>query len=425
MKHKAIATCLLGIALSLGSYHRKPLGDASGVTSRAQREGQDQTCVFWSPPLSAPTFEGTENAWFVTSRANLVYTHDAGKTWSVTSGMPLGGFSMISFADSQHGWNLSAIETNVDSYTSSAADSAVAVVSRTEDGGATWSPTAVLTKAETEMAGWPVHMIFADDAEGWIVGGQGGVWRSHDGGLTWQVQASKVEGRVSGFQVISRYEAVVYDQMGNIYQTADGGTTWRHSGSGRDGPNLPNRDSDVDQSFFFLDGRKALLGSSSGEIRRTYDGGMTWHGVRGAIAFAQVFELSFCDEKNGWALGSPDAGRIGATDFRDLILVTSDGGLTWRPAGHPAVNGPEGTGLDDHIHLADQANGWLTTASHSEGGEYKCEVYRTDDGGNTWQMVLSASRDSTGGALLVPASGAVIEDRFISNGRGTEIGRLD
>ncbi len=76
--------------------------------------------------------------------------------------------SPMDFADLNHGW---AIDQG------SASDYSPLVVMRTDDGGANWQPAS--------SSGQYYNVDFTDALEGWVVGGDGAILYTRDGGVTW------------------------------------------------------------------------------------------------------------------------------------------------------------------------------------------------------------------------------------------------
>jgi photosystem II stability/assembly factor-like uncharacterized protein len=111
-----------------------------------------------------------------------------------------------------------------------------------------------------------------------------------------------------------------------------------------------------------------------GIVGRTGDGGRTWQ-FQSGIAAGRGTEFSlggvqFRDTLRGWAVGDGDA-----------ILVTNDGGESWRSV-HEALR--PGGGLAE-IQMLDDRLGWAIGPS---------SVLRTDDGGETWRVLVRNSSES-------------------------------
>jgi cytoskeletal protein RodZ len=70
-------------------------------------------------------------------------------------------------------------------------------------------------------------IIFAGDTAGWIVGHEGTVLRSTDGGATWQKVPSPTLDDLVRVSAESDRQAQVISRSGRIFSTTDGGKTWR------------------------------------------------------------------------------------------------------------------------------------------------------------------------------------------------------
>ena len=103
---------------------------------------------------------------------------------------------------------------------------------------------------------------------------------------------------------------------------------------------------------------------AGGLVLHSTDAGGTW-AAQSTGTDADLWSVSFSDDRHGWACGGPVAGAGGA------IVGTTDGGATWRnetPAGLKET-------LTD-VSFVDAVHGWIgTTDDH---------VLRTTDGGATW-----------------------------------------
>ncbi|MEA2647543.1 MAG: hypothetical protein QOE92_2626 [Chloroflexota bacterium] len=124
--------------------------------------------------------------------------------------------------------------------------------------------------------------------------------------------------------------------------------------------------------------------TTSRELYRTTDG-MEWKGAgAGDLRRDLRGPIEFGDETHAWAV---------ALDFPDglaggflRVVRTSDGGKSWRSSGQFQVAGyPSG------LQFVDNQHGWLSVDEGVSAGRATMSVFRTTDGGDTWEQV---TRDS-------------------------------
>lgn len=156
-----------------------------------------------------------------------------------------------------------------------------------------------------------------------------------------------------------------------LLETIDGGETWNRF----DFPASPVP-SDLSKLYFFDDMHGWVIGSGDGGgisgNYRTTDGGQTWQSMNDLIGTFRRIE--FLTPTFGWIRGNGSA------------AVTVDGGQNWN---NFYLNPPLWT---DNIAEADFANEQLGLGVHHDN----TEVYRTTNGGQTWDVV------ATGGDLRKP-----------------------
>ena len=70
-------------------------------------------------------------------------------------------------------------------------------------------------------------ITFAGDAAGWVVGHEGTVLRSTNGGAAWQKVSSPTSEDLVRVSAESDRQAQVISRSGKIFSTNDGGKTWR------------------------------------------------------------------------------------------------------------------------------------------------------------------------------------------------------
>ena len=179
---------------------RPPGGDS--VFMRTSDAGASWTTIsppkaFW--PLTMRFLSGQEGwaAGWGPKVAEVVHTEDGGTTWTRTALKGAGGALLplaMDFTDAQHGWLVGTLFSNGSS-----------LVLRTQDGGATWALAADAFRDEM-LSG----VDFIDQDHGWVAGQD--VWSTGDGGATWKRD-------VAGFGWGSAVAAV---DAGHVWAGADG-----------------------------------------------------------------------------------------------------------------------------------------------------------------------------------------------------------
>lgn len=159
-----------------------------------------------------------------------------------------------------------------------------------------------------------------------------------------------------------------------IYRTRNAGQSWESLAPERGGASLGG-------AFFLDEAHGWLLAVSQSEagdpvytLLRTRDGGDTWARTPLALfapgapeAFAEGVHLFFLDAQTGWLVVK----QAGSANFSVGVLFhTSDGGETWTRRTAP---------FGEPVRFITPEIGWMA------GGVTGAELYRTTDGGASWQ----------------------------------------
>ena len=270
----------------------------------------------------------------------------ANAEWVKQNTNTLAWFRDISFVSETRGWIVGDNGT----------------VMATTDGGSTWTPSKKFTSDNL------IQVHFTSDMNGWLLcqrdiysRGQNPssyLMRTVDGGLTWE----KVDFAGAGRERVTRVlftpdgKATAFGEGGIFYRMQDDGVTWKKVQTAI--------------HFLLLDGkfgndRVGAIVGAGGTIMFTDDAGFSWD--RATLLgdtdtkFNAVF---FAGNRGGWAVGTQ--GRI----FR-----SNGGARLWRQQ-----NSDTTSNLND-VYFSTPTNGWAV----GDNGT----ILRTRNGGSTWMQVNS------------------------------------
>jgi photosystem II stability/assembly factor-like uncharacterized protein len=234
----------------------------------------------------------------------------------------------------------------------------------TVDGGRTWRSQRVGT---TPLSG----VDFVDAEHGWAVGKGGVVLVTSDGGRTWSRQTVPRRPDLSKVVATDRTHAWVLGagEAGSIVLGTTDGATWSKLMTYQAGH------WDYLADLTFTDQRHGWAVGSKGAILATDDGGRTWSRQRSGTSL-QLSHVCSLDSRRGWVVGF-----AGEDMPRPIVLSTADGGMTWV---RRSV-GSRGTMVLD-VAFSDATHGWAV-AGYRRNVSVISPVWvclRTSDGGATW-----------------------------------------
>ncbi|MEW6131011.1 MAG: YCF48-related protein [Acidobacteriota bacterium] len=148
---------------------------------------------------------------------------------------------------------------------------------------------------------------FESNDEGYIVGDEGLIIHTTDGGRNWLFQASGTKAQLFHLSFL-KDEGWIVGTGGMILHTNDGGQSWYPQRSGVD----------VDLNrVFFINDKVGLVTGDKGTLLRTDSAGSIWQKVETGIQ-EPLFGISFLDKKTGWVVG-----------YQGRVIRTYDAGLHW------------------------------------------------------------------------------------------------
>ena len=135
---------------------------------------------------------------------------------------------------------------------------------------------------------------FIDTQTGFLVGGDGNIIKTTDGGNTWTNIYSGVVENLRDIVFVNATTGFVVGDFGRILKTDDHGETWRKTNSGTQ-ENI--------YCISFINEEEGWVGTENG-LRYTKDGGENWQGVPLRYNHSRIQEIQFAGEE-GWAYSLP------------------------------------------------------------------------------------------------------------------------
>jgi len=159
------------------------------------------------------------------------------------------------------------------------------------------------------------------------------------------------------------------------------------------GPTFPLRTAStgsaaVDLLAVTADGGVFVYAKDEG-MRVSLDSGVTWSEARQMPYKAGFYQGDFVDGEHGWV---PTTTQGTATP--DVTVYrTSDGGRTWQPAQIGSVTLGANEFANATVHFLDTSHGqlWARLSDGGISGTERCEMSITDDGGATWSKLYPSS----------------------------------
>ncbi len=268
------------------------------------------------------------------------------------------------------------------------------IVSKTTNGGTTWTATTVSGPGGNALVS-DIHAIDANTA--FIVtaphtagANANRIWKTTNGGTSWTQQTSAY-GTNSFANHIYFWDAnngwtsgdPIADGKFEMYKTTNGGTTWT-AVAGR--PTPENGDEFTYVGLKEVVGDNMWVGTSIGRILRSTNRGETWTGYYspaldfgGVITEGSSGKMAFKDASNGLLITVDGGSSAG-------LYSTNDGGANWE------FLDPTGTWyFGDITYVPGTPNTYVSTGINFNDESWMGSAYSTD-GGLTWINIDEGSQ---------------------------------
>lgn len=224
-------------------------------------------------------------------------------------------------------------------------------------------------------------VFFLDGKKGWLVGSQGAILATDDGGKKWEYRSTGTSDSLTAVRYLpDGLRGWVLGKGGTVLVTVDGGRNWTPGGSLPPGPAWS-------ALHVFRDGKRCVAAGSGGSFALSGDGGRTWSFRKGP-GNETIRALRFLS--GGDSPGQADGAEPGwAVGDNGIVLRGGDSGGRW-----------EAARVDPPIDLscvemsADGRNGWAA-------GKAGTALF-TRDGGGTWSKGESGTRADLRAGWLSP-----------------------
>ncbi len=227
------------------------------------------------------------------------------------------------------------------------------------------------------------EVFFLDNQRGWVVGTAGRIFRTVNGGQSWHMTqwrphrdrrlSREIGPDLYDVFFISPWEGWVVGKDGVIAHTVDGGDTWVGQESGVT--------LSLNAIAFAPDGKTGWVVGNDGVIRHTTDGGETWVPQPSGIAH-HLYDIFVLDAQRAWAVGE-----------NGHIIATTNGGQTWtvQHTGGAHLNavlflpdGQTGWAVGDIGYIWKTTDGGATWTRESAGSNRSFYDVVLDADGNVW-----------------------------------------
>lgn len=242
-------------------------------------------------------------------------------------------------------------------------------------------------------------IYFVNDRIGWYANGAGKIYKTSDGGTTWQKQLDQPgtyfrclafvdENHGYAGNIGPGYFPNVLDAC-PLYETKDGGITWQKVTTIEGQPVVGLCSLQVLREEFINAGRLEIrtrligVGRVGGPVAMitSDDLGATWQQVNVSKQAAMAFDVHFLNRREGFIAASTD---VDVASSHALILRTQDSGESWTKV----YESSRPYELTWKISFPSRKVGYVTIQSYNPDPKIAERfVAKSNDGGETWKEI--------------------------------------
>jgi len=283
----------------------------------------------------------------------------------------------------------------------------------------------VSISSDTQANLWGVS--FANETTGFIVGDNGLILKTTDGGNSWKAIKSPVTKYLMAIQFVNSTTGYIVGDAGTVLKTIDGGNTWQ----ALDFPNIY-----LTNLSFVTPDIGYISGNTSHSIWKTRNGGLTWTADSIKLSGSSPSHaVSFCftDTATGYMasaypwLGKPSYPLSFSSNGAASWTPKASESFGWNVVGYKDKNTIFACG-NDGIIKSDAELSSFSTVSHVQGLSaisfasntgYAVgnAIVHTTNGGNTWDSLgyksafglLAVYTINSDNAIAVGAQGTILK----------------
>ena len=249
-------------------------------------------------------------------------------------------------------------------------------ISKSVDGGANWTMA---------NSGLPANYIAALGIDSQISGTvytgvsgggvqSGGVFKSTDGGTTWQRSVVPHGGGVEGLAIDPQVPATLYGwNAQGLYKTSDGTASWETLS--------PANDSRVSSLVVDPYDSNSVYGLNSSGLVKSTDGGVTWSPANSGIP-KNWYEGALAADPQTIGILYTWSNLYDASGPK--LFKTTDGAANWNPAN----SGLQGNNVSSLvIDPKNTSNLYAATSGYAASGLQVTAIFASVDGGAHWSLL--------------------------------------